>query len=156
MPLLPAEAELCRLFCAQDVCGSTTHLAKGAAAPPVGYPRCGASQAFILSSTIQSYRRLILRQRVRMTSPLRHLPMSERAAVRSQIRRASKLPRYPHGHVMETLSVDASAGHLQWDDFIETRKRAFARPFLGAIPSTKGRAAPFGNLAQPCTGCVAT
>jgi hypothetical protein len=46
---------------------------------------------------------------------------------------------------METLSVDASAGHLQWDDFIETRKRAFALPFLGAIPSTKGLATPFGN-----------
>jgi len=85
-----------------------------------------------------------------MTSPLRHLPMSERAAVRSQIRRASKLPRYPHGHVMETLSVDASAGHLQWDDFIETKKRAFALPFLGAILSTKGLAAPFGNRGSCC------
>lgn len=39
-----------------------------------------------------------------MTSPLQHLPMSEQPAVRSQIKGASKLPRYPHGHVMETTS----------------------------------------------------
>jgi hypothetical protein len=39
-----------------------------------------------------------------MTSPLQHLPMSDQPAVRSQIKGASKLPRYPHGHVMETIS----------------------------------------------------
>jgi hypothetical protein len=39
-----------------------------------------------------------------MTSPLQHRPMSEQPAVRSQIKGASKLPRYPHGHVIETVS----------------------------------------------------
>ena len=53
---------------------------------------------------IRPYRRSITRQRWRIPSPLRHHPMPKRAAVRSQIRRASKLPRYPHGHVMETMS----------------------------------------------------
>ena len=53
---------------------------------------------------IRPYRRSITRQRWRTPSPLRRHPMPKRAAVRSQIRRASKLPRYPHGHVMETIS----------------------------------------------------
>ena len=79
-------------------------LPKGLLRPLLDTPSLGADQVLNLPSTIQSYRRLIPRQRRRMTSPLQHLPMSEQPAVRSQIKEASKLPRYPHGHVMETTS----------------------------------------------------
>lgn len=98
------------------MCGTTTHLAKGTLRPLLDTPAHGAVEASSLPSTTQSYRRLIPRQRRRMTSPLRHLPMSERAAVRSQIRRASKLPRYPqwpcHG--------DNVCGRAQRDTFSGT------------------------------------
>jgi hypothetical protein len=68
-------------------------------------------------------------------------PPHVRTACRSTADQESlQAPPYPHGHFMGTLSVDASAGHPRRDDFIETRRGAFALPFLGAIPSSKERA----------------
>jgi hypothetical protein len=97
--------DLGAFFDAQGVrCTTTPTLPKGLLRPLLDTPSLGAGQVLNLPSTTQSYRRLIPRQKRRMTSPLQHLPMSEQPAVRPQIKRASKLPRYPHGHVMETTS----------------------------------------------------
>lgn len=41
-------------------------------------------------------------------------PHVRTASVRSQIRGAAKLPRFPHGDVIETLSVDAICGTMPW------------------------------------------
>ncbi len=98
-------ADLDAFFDAQGVrCTTTPTLPKGLLRPLLDTPSLGSGQVLNLPRTIQSYRRLIPRQRRRMTSPLQHLPMSEQPAVPSQIKGASKLPRYPHGHVMETTS----------------------------------------------------
>ena len=70
-------------------------LPKGPLRPLLDTPAHGAVEASSLPSTIQSYRRLIPHQRRRTTSPLRHLPMSERAAVRSQIRGSLQAPPIP-------------------------------------------------------------
>jgi hypothetical protein len=131
------------------VCGSTTPLAKGTLRPLLDTPAYGAVEASSLPSTIQSYRRLIPHQRRRMTSPLRHLPMSERAAVRSQTRRASKLPRYPHGHVMETLSVDALSGTPSVGRCHRDREGSFRAALPWNHPIDQRAVAPFGNLDQP-------
>jgi len=74
-----------------------------------------------------------------MTSPLPHLPLSERAAVRSQIRRASKLPRYPLSHGMETLSVDALSGTIS----LRYRNPPFL--LLNAAGSPDTKISPLGS-----------
>ena len=72
-----------------------------------------------------------------MTSPLQHLPMSEHPAVRSQIKGASTLPRYPHGHVMETMSSRPTVRRLDAVS-VSPLNHSQVRFLLSLHPSNKG------------------
>lgn len=76
-----------------------------------------------------------------MTSPLQHLPIPEQPAVRSQIKGASKLPRYPHGHVMETTSSRPTVRRL---DAVSVSPLNYSqvRFLLSLHPSIKGLSRP--------------
>lgn len=76
-----------------------------------------------------------------MTSPLQHLPMSEQPAVRSQIKEASKLPRYPHGHVMETMSSRPTVRRLDAAS-VSPLNYSQVRILLSLHPSIKGLLRP--------------
>lgn len=80
-----------------------------------------------------------------MTSPLQHLPMSEQPAVRSQIKGASKLPRYPHGHVMETTSSRPTLRRL---DAVSVSPLNYSqvRFLLSLHPSIIGVSCPLNDM----------
>ena len=125
------------------------NLGKGArCALPLHPSGLGSSWVLNPSRAIRTYRRSITRGRLR--SPCTHRskglshPLethSHRLAGAPPITGASRLPRYPHGNFIETISWRPTLRGLDADQVCRD-----------PIPTTKSLPVLFGNMAQPSAG----